>query len=274
MDEDRPTADPDVDLEQPKSLDIGSLLADGLDGLLSRTGAQLVVLISAVGIVSTVLWQSIQLTVSETMLSYLRENFDLADPQVQTALTELERTIDAMGLTLDVSLPVIVVAIFALALLGEAVNIVAVRAFADGALDGIPRDLATRRLTMATLYGFLGGTVLHIAIGLGLVLAAIPGIFIYVGTLFFRQEIAIANKGPMAALSGTWKLTKGNRWMLFGLAVVLFLIGFVILLFPGIVPGTAGSLVSVVVSSIVGVFSIATITEAYVRLREQNAESA
>jgi hypothetical protein len=274
MDDERPTADPDVDLGQSTSLDIETLLADGLDGLLSRTGAQLVVLISAVGIVSTVLWQTFQLIVSETLLTYLRENLDPTDPQVQTTLTELESTIDSLGLTLDVSLPVIVAAILALALLSEAINIVAVRAFADGAVDGIPSDLATRRIGMATLYGFLGGILLLAAVGLGLVLLIVPGIFVYVGTLFFRQEIAIVDKGPLQAISGTWELTKGNRWTLFGLAVVLFLIGFVVLFFPGVIPGTAGTVASVVVSSIVGVFSIATVTEAYVRLRAQDAEPA
>ncbi|WP_158854968.1 hypothetical protein [Halorhabdus sp. CUG00001] len=273
MDDERPTADHDVDLDQPTSLDFEALLADGLDGLLSRTGAQLVVLISAIGIVSTVFWQSLQLTVSEAMITYLQENFDATDSQVQTALTELEGTVDALGLTIDISVPTIVAGIILLALLGEAINIVAIRAFADGALDGIPRDLVTRRLGVATLYGFLGGIVLLVAIGLGLLLLVIPAIFVYVGTLFFRQEIAVADKGPARAISGTWALTKGNRWLLFGVAVVLFLVGFVVPLFPGAISGTFGTVASVFVSSIVGVFSIATITEAYVRLRRQHTES-
>lgn len=101
----------------------------------------------------------------------------------------------------------------------------------------------------------------------------IPGLFIFVATLFFRQEVAVADKGPLQAISGTWELTKGNRWTLFGLVVVLWIISFLLGLIAGFVPGQVGTILNAVVGSIIGVFSIAVVTEAYVRLRTEPTES-
>ena len=250
-----------------QSLDIGSLLSEGVDRLLSVTGAQLVVVLSVLGFVSTVLWQSLFMTLIEEMLAFVRETVDPADPQLQTAVDQLEQTLETIGLTLDVSIPVILAGLLVLALVGEAVMIVAARAFAADELDGIPAGLATRRLTIATIYGFLGGIVVAIGIVIGALFFFIPGVIVYIGTLFFRQEVAIADKGPLQAISGTWELTKGNRWFLLALAIVLLLIGFGMTLVIGFLPGTVGTIVSTVATSVVGVFSIAVITEAYVRLR-------
>ncbi|WP_136687546.1 hypothetical protein [Halorhabdus amylolytica] len=264
---DRTVDGPDASMDRRQSLDIGSLLADGVDGLVSVTGAQLVVVLAGLGIVSTALWQTLFVTAIESLLTYIRGNVDVTTPEMQRAITELDSVVDSVGLAVDLSIPVVLVGLLVLALVSEAVMIVAARVFADGALDGIPIDLATRRLPMATLYGFFGGLLVMIAVSVGLVLLVVPGVIVYVGTLFFRQEIAIAEKGPLQAISGSWTLTKGNRWFLLALALVLIAVGFVAGFVVGFVPGTAGTVVHTVVTSAVGVFAIAVITNAYVRLR-------
>jgi len=266
---DRTVDGPDAGMDRRQSLDIGSLLADGVDGLASVTGAQFVVVLAGLGIVSTALWQTLFVTAIESLLTYIRENVDVTTtPEMQRAITELESVVDTLGLTVDLSVPVVLVGLFVLALVSEAVMIVAARAFADGALDGVPAPLATRRLPVATLYGFFGGLVVMLAVSVGMVLLVVPGVIVYVGTLFFRQEVAIADKGPLQAISGSWALTKGNRWLLLALALVLVVIGYVAGFVVGFVPGTAGTVVQTVVTSAVGVFAIAVITNAYVRLRE------
>ncbi|WP_135663557.1 hypothetical protein [Halorhabdus rudnickae] len=265
---DRAVDGPDDGLNRRRSLDIGSLLSDGVDGLASVTGAQLVVVLAGLGIVSTALWQTLFVTAIESLLTYARENVGATTPEMQRAITQLETTMESMGMAVDLSVPVILVVLVVLALVSEAVMIVAARAFANDTLDGIPTDLAMRRLPVATLYGFFGGLLVMIAISLGLVFLLVPGIVVYVGTLFFRQEVAIADKGPLQAISGSWALTKGNRWLLLALALVLIVVGYVAGFVVGFVPGTAGMIVHTIVTSAVGVFAIAVITNAYVRLQD------
>lgn len=258
----------DPDVSPDRSLDFESLLAAGVDGLASITGIQLVGVVTGLGILSTALWQSLFVDAIEWLLETAREDLDTTDPEIQRAIADLESIPETAGLTVDVSIPVILVGLVVLALASEAVMLVAARAFADGALDGIPLDLATRRLPLATLYGFFGGLLLIVAIGIGSLLLIVPGVIVYVGTLLFRQEVAIADKGPLQAISGSWALTKGNRWLLLAVAFVLFVLGYVLTIVVGYVPGTVGTVVSAAANATVAVFAVAVITAAYVRLRE------
>lgn len=141
------SADDEFDdpLGQP-SLDIGTLVSNGLDGLLSTTGAQLTALMATFAIVSSVLTETLAVTVVRDGLSYVRENYDMSEPEAQEALEEIERGIGDMGFGLDVPIPVILAGLLVLALLTEAVMIAAARAFANNELDGVPIDLARRRL--------------------------------------------------------------------------------------------------------------------------------
>ncbi|QCC50243.1 hypothetical protein [Halapricum salinum] len=261
------------DPTETTSLDVADPLSEGLDSLLSATGAQLVALLTLVGFGSTVLSQSLTVQVGRDVLEYIRETADMSQPETQEAVAEFERLLDNTGFALDVSIPVLLAGLLVLALVSEAVLIVAVRVFANAEQDGIPVDLATRRLPIATLYGFIGGILLGIAVVFGLLLFIVPGILIFIGTLFFRQEIALADKGPIQAISGTWAVTKGNRWTLLLLVVILWAIGFAIGLVPGFIPGTVGLVLTVLVSSVMSVFTIAVVTDAYVRLSDQPAET-
>lgn len=254
------------DPTETASLDVADPLSEGLDSLLSVTGAQLVTLLALIGISSTVLSQTLFVQIGRDTLEYIRDNFDMSQSETQEAVAEMERTIEGMGFGLDVSVPVLLAGLLVLALLSEAVMIGAVRAFASSEHGGIPIGLVTRRLPIATLYGFLGGILLGIAVTVGLVLFIVPGIIVFIGTLFFRQEIAIADKGPIQAISGTWAVTKGHRWTLLLLVVILWAIGFAVDRIPALISGNVGVVISVMVSSVMSVFTIAVVTDAYVRL--------
>ncbi|MEF8825494.1 MAG: hypothetical protein V5A27_04005 [Halapricum sp.] len=253
-----------------QSLRLIDLLSNGLDSLLSKTGALLVGAMAIIGIVSSILQQSLAVEILTDMLEYVRENADTSDPEIQQTLDEAQRNVDAMASGFDVPILVALLGLLVLALVSEAVLIVGVRAFANTEHDGIPVTLVKRRLPAATLYGFLGGILLMIAIGIGLVLLVVPGLLILVGTVFFRQEIAVADKGPLQAISGTWELTKGHRWSLLGLIVALWLISLAVTLLvaPLIAPsGTAGIAVESLFGGLTTVFSVAVVTDAYVQLR-------
>jgi len=103
----------------------------------------------------------------------------------------------------------------------------------------------------------------------------IPGLFFAVIFFFTRQEIAVEDKNFVEALSGSVRLTKGNRFELFALAVVLFAIGVAVSILAAFVPGIAGALLAVVLSAGVGVYVSAAAAAAYRQLRaERRGEGA
>ncbi|QSG05002.1 hypothetical protein [Halapricum desulfuricans] len=267
------------------ALDVGSVFSNALDELLSVTGAQVVAALALIGFVTTTLWNSLFVRAVEWTLTTIREDLAetdpeveaaLQDPHVQDALRELERSVESVGPTVDAPVPAILLGILALALLVEAAKIVATRAFAAGELDGVPTSLATRRLAVATLFGFLAGLALKIVItltaGVTFFVLSIPALFVFVGTMLYRQEIAIADKGPLAAISGSWGLVKGNRWRMLAIAVVLFVVWVVVWVVTTPIPGTTGVIAAALLSAVEVTFGVAVVTEAYVRLRGEPAE--
>lgn len=245
-------------------LNIGDLLSAGVDGLASVTGLQLVGLLAALALASTVAWQSL-------LASYIElAREEGLDPQVIETLEQL----GPLPLALDIPVAVALVGFLLLPLVGEAIRIVGVRAFADGALGGLSNARVWPNLTKATVLGFVGGVVLLVATSLGLTLLIAPGIFVAVTMVFFRQEIAVADKGIVASIRGSWSLTGGHRWDLLGLLAVLVVIGIGLSLVTFLLPAT--SVLAPVISGVLGpagtVFSAAVVTEAYVTLRDSRTE--
>jgi len=243
------------------TLSISELLSAGVDALASVTGVQVVALLSLLGIAGTAAFQSLLVE----YLALAREQG--LDPAV---IESFEQQLGSLPLAFDVSAGVAIAGVVLLPILSEAARIVAVRAFADGDLDGLSNARVWPNLTRATVLGFAGGIVLLIATAFGLALFVAPGIFVAVTMVFFRQEIAVADKGIVDSISGSWTLTKGHRWDLLGLLFVLFLIGIALSLVTFVLP--AGSVLvptfSAVLGTIGSVFAAAVVTEAYVTLRE------
>jgi len=266
--------DPTLD----ESPDLYQLLADAFDSLLSVTGAQIVAALTIVGVASDVLAQSLLVQVFEDTLTLIRENADTSQPEAQQLITDLEQAIDAAGLTVDLSVPVLLVGLFGLAIVVEAIRIVAVRAFANDELDGVPRALAVRRLPIATAYGFVAVILIYLAIvivsALTFFLLFVPALFVYLGLLFVRQEIAVSDKGPIQAISGSWGLVKGNRWTVLGLAVVLLVVAIGTWLPASLLAGPAGTVGAPLLSGVNLAFGTALVTEAYVQLREDTETAA
>jgi len=266
--------DPTLD----ESPDLYQLLADAFDSLLSVTGAQIVAALTIVGVASDVLAQSLLVQVFEDTLTLIRENADTSQPEAQQLITDLEQAIDAAGLTVDLSVPVLLVGLLGLAILVEAIRIVAVRAFANDELDGVPRALAARRLPIATAYGFVAVILIYLAIvivsALTFFLLFVPALFVYLGLLFVRQEIAVSDKGPIQAISGSWGLVKGNRWTVLGLAVVLLVVAIGTWLPASLLAGPAGTVGAPLLSGVNLAFGTALVTETYVQLREDTETAA
>lgn len=61
----------------------------------------------------------------------------------------------------------------------------------------------------------------------GLILLLIPGIMIFLRSLFMPYFIVDKNMGPIEAIKASWALTKGKYGQLFGLFAILFVCGLI-----------------------------------------------
>jgi type IV secretory pathway VirB3-like protein len=160
-----------------------------------------------------------------------------------------------------------------LGFVAEALRIVSIRVFASESPDSIPSSV-TRRPVAATINGVVAGILVGIATAVGLVFLIVPGLFIALSFFFVRQEVAVEDKNFIDAMSDSWTLTKGDRWELLGLALILIVVSFLVgspaLLLQFLDP-TVGSVLNVVLGAATTVFAIAVTTRAYEQLRRERA---
>lgn len=142
-------------------------------------------------------------------------------------------------------------------------------------LDSIPAGV-TDALAKTVVFLIIAGIIQAVAIGIGFVLLIIPGLFLLVSLYFAQVYIAVEGEGPIEALSSSWALAKGDRFAIFGLVLVLAIVGIlagVVGEIVGIVSPLVGSLLSLTISGFLTVFSTAALVDAYHQLRsEQEAQ--
>lgn len=259
------------------SLDIEEALRDGFEEVRASNGLGLVAVFVAFGLVNTVVQESLARVWTEGLLDDLSENppslegTDLTTAEFQDLLAEVQESIvEGTPLAYLDSLSVLelVVGVLVLAVLAEAIRIVAIRTFVSPETGSIPRELVTRNLGLAVLNGVVGGIVAGILVVVGLVFLVIPGVFLAVSFLFLRQEIAIEDKNFIEALSGSWNLTSGSRIELLVLVVILVLIGPVVSFGIGLLgSSTPVALLNVIATSVILAYTVAVVSEAYDQLR-------
>jgi hypothetical protein len=76
---------------------------------------------------------------------------------------------------------------------------------------------------------FLMSMITNVAIGFGLVLFILPGLYL-LGRFFLASPVLVADhpRNPIAAIQDSWRLTRGHGWALAGLIVIIFLVGMLI----------------------------------------------
>jgi hypothetical protein len=79
------------------------------------------------------------------------------------------------------------------------------------------------------------GLIFGIAIGLGFVLLIVPGIIIMVMWSVAGPAVVVERDGVMSAFSRSSELTKGSRWKIFGLFLVLLVIYLLVFMLLGAV---------------------------------------
>ncbi|MGX5803925.1 hypothetical protein ACWGS9_22130 [Bradyrhizobium sp. Arg314] len=116
------------------------------------------------------------------------------------------------------------------------------------------------------------GLLVGLGAGLGLMLLIVPGIILWLGWSMAVPVLIQERRGVFGSMSRSRALTKGSRWALFGLFLILIIIAMIVqwgmllvlVLFGGIIAEIGAALVQTVVSM---VLSIATAVS-YVELRQ------
>lgn len=248
------------------SLDIGDALRDGASRTAERNALALMAAFVALGLASTVVMQSFYASYFEFVTTMEGAPAGFEQPATPLALPL------PIGLTLGLWLVV--------ALVAEAVRIVAVRVMVSDVTDSIPGTLVARNLPLAVVNGFVGGIVVSVLVGLGTLIFVLPGIFLAISFFFVRQRIAVEDENFVDAMVASWELSSGDRVELAVLALALFAVALVALV-PTVAFGAVfgqSSPVPQLLQSLVGgpvaVFGVAVAARAYVQLTEEPAEGA
>ncbi|MDZ7701268.1 MAG: hypothetical protein U5J98_03935 [Halobacteriales archaeon] len=248
------------------SLSVADALRDGLSRTFERSGLQLIVVFVVLRALSTV--------ADDTLT---RANVELAQelgglPGGATA-EFLPFLADApTPYALGVGLLWGAVIVLVVAVIAEAVRIVAVRTLVSDRTDAVPAAFVSRNIVAATLNGFVGGIVVLTLTAIGLLVLVVPGVFLALSFFFVRQEIAVRDVNFVDAMAGSWELTSGSRIELLGLAAVIVFVG-ILASIPGVAIGFAspavGTTVGIVARAGVLVFGIASAARAYDQLRAE-----
>ncbi|EMA28728.1 hypothetical protein [Haloarcula japonica] len=249
------------------ALQIGRAFQDGIDEFLSERGAVFAGAFIVLGLANGVIWASLSQSLFDLFLEML-------PPSAQANQAAMGSN---TALALDIPVAVAAVSALALFIVSEALNIVTIRAFASDANDPIPDNIG-RRLGKTVAIGIAAGILTGIAVVIGLVFIIIPGLVLALLFFFVRQEIALNDSGVIESISNSISLVTDNLIATFVIAVVLAVLGLVLGgafgFLPISLPPMVLTTVSTILSSVVGVFSIAVTTVAYLQATESDYDVA
>jgi hypothetical protein len=114
--------------------------------------------------------------------------------------------------------------------------------------------------------------VMAILVGIGFVLLVIPGLILLTMWFVGTPVCVVERKGPLASLGRSSELTKGHRWKIFGLMLLLILISAVIsplidVAFLAVAGLAATFVVSLIWNALWGAFYAIAVVVAYHDLR-------
>ncbi|NHN43615.1 hypothetical protein G9C85_18505 [Halorubellus sp. JP-L1] len=266
-------------------IDVAETFEDGFDRLATPSGGLLVVVLALYGSLRSLVYETavgsfIEFGINEfgadvaQEMGYQVSDADVSVRRLQQELIErqeyalAEFVEQATSTGLDLSLPVVLVFLATLPFVAEFLHVVGVRALADDPeslpdgdlLDGIGGTYAK---SLASNF------VAWVLIGIGLLLAVIPGILLALVFLFVRQRVVLAGDGVFAALCESYGTFKRNVGALVVVFLVLLLLGMFSTVGLGML-GVPGWLYPILVAAIVA-FELAVITSAYLQTEAATA---
>ncbi len=150
--------------------------------------------------------------------------------------------------------------------------IVTIRVFLKDKKNSIPPSFYKENIFSPAVNLIIGGILYSILITIGIILLILPGVYLILALFFWTVIVLDKNVGFFKAMKKSWKITKGTKtkFSIFLLLIVLALISFIVPLGVGFLVGivgiseTFGSLVvEIIVSSLLTVFQLGVVVEAY-----------
>lgn len=239
------------------SLSIGRALQEGIARTVARNGLLLAVLMAV-----------------STALSLLAYNSALTSMLPETP----DGTTFLIGPSFPLSPAVAGVATFVLYLVSFALIVAGLRTFVTDETRALPGTHFTRRLGWVLVNYVVGYVIFMVALWIGFILLVVPGLFLLVSLYFWYALVAVEDQNFWTAFRNSWSLTKGSRWSLLGLGVVVMVVGTVVygvLFFVAFATSPWVALVAyAVLGALFAVFSVATTARAYVQLTGDSAAAA
>lgn len=240
------------------SLDIGSALVDGAKRTFKRNGLIIAGLVFIVSILSSVF--------SNTLIQAMTDE----------GIIPAEYMTESLPMALGLSSTVSGIALFLTMIASAMIGIAALRTFVSSETETIPREYFTRNLGLALVNLFVGGIAFAIALTIGFMAFIIPGFFLLVSLYFWNVFVIVEDQNFIEAFKSSWNLTKGQRFELFGLGVIVVVgaaivgalfgaIGIAIELLAGT---TASTIFGQIPNAFLSAFSVATVAQAYNQLSE------
>lgn len=247
------------------TLDVTRALREGAGRVATRNGALFVGAFLLVSLVGNVALDSA--TVALEALTA-----ELAAEAGQPAPESLPE--GATPLAFDLPGAVITLLLLVWLLAWAAASVLAVRVMATDHTAGIPDDLLSRRLTLASVNEIVARIVVLTLVSVGFVLLIVPGVFLAICFYFVRPLIAIEDRNAIDAMTESWRLSRGDRFAILLLMlgtiavyVAISLAGSLGALVLSPVPG-AGMAVSIAFAAVANVLWLAVSARAFVQLRE------
>ncbi len=111
-----------------------------------------------------------------------------------------------------------------------------------------------------------------LALMLATALLVVPGVMLWTAWFLLTPVCVLERMGPVASMKRSAALTKGNRWRIFGLILILLVFGSIAAGIPMVgaklaLGSTGAALVQVVTQALVGVFGTAVAVVVYQDLR-------
>jgi hypothetical protein len=124
------------------------------------------------------------------------------------------------------SMILIIVLLIVLWVLSQAVLLFA----AFQAMRGRPIDLAeSARIGLKQFFPIIGLTIsVAVATGLASLLFVVPGVMLYVAWFVATPVCVVEQLGPFGSMGRSRELTRGHRWKIFGMLLILVLVASVV----------------------------------------------
>lgn len=230
------------------SVDIGRSLREGLTRALSRNGLLLIVAWTIVGAASLLAYNSWFAAI-------------YADLPTEPML---------IGPKFDISPLYAGIATVLLYLVSFVFMAGALRTFVTDNTQTLPGRHFTRNLGWMLLNLIVGFVVFYVAVWIGFLLLVVPGVFLLVSLFFWFVLVVVEDANFYEAFKDSWAMTRGNRWTLLGIGLIVTVAGWLLMGVPmaisfALPPPVALVLVGIA-ASIYGVFSLATTARVYVQL--------